>query len=184
MMLKLNTNRLLLALLPILLLIFCSCSTATAQGNDQWVYLAQAKLPGLQQQLQQRYESGAAPLDAGRMRVLKIQQRGQSQPLYVVDTRVALEPKQRKLNPACGAAGCAIVAYISSQSIYQEVLSVYLDPIPPKRKALIEPTSKIQNGLPCLNFNQRQIKTGQVEVLQWCYNGQSYQFVSSSVQQP
>jgi hypothetical protein len=181
---KLNTNRLFLVLLPILLLIFCSCSTATAQGNDQWIYLSQAKIPGLQKHLQQRYESDAAPLDTGRMRVLKIQQRGQSQPLYVIDTRVALEPKQRQLNPTCGASGCAIVAYISSHPTYQEVLSVYLDPIPPKKKALIEPTPKIQNGLPCLNFNQRQVKTGQVEVVQWCYNGQRYQFVSSSVQQP
>jgi hypothetical protein len=183
-MLKLNTNQLFLALLPILLLILCSCATATAQENEQWVYLSQAKSPSLQKQLQQQYESDAAPLDAGRMRVLKIQQTGQSQPLYVIDTRVALEPKQRYLNPTCGAAGCAIVGYILSHSAYQEVLSVYLDPIPPKKKALIEPTSKIQNGLPCLNFNQRQVKTGQVEVVQWCYNGQRYQFVSSSVQQP
>ncbi len=155
--------------------------SAIAQNNLKWTHLSQSALPNLQNQLQQDYQRANSPVDVGRMRVLKIQQTSQKQPLYLIDTRVALEPNRINLNPTCGKAGCAIEGYIQTENQYQQVLAVYLDPYPPKGKPLIEPTESLQNGLPCLNFNQRQ--QTQMEVVQWCYNGQRYQFVSSQLQQ-
>lgn len=156
------------------------CSTATAQSSDRWVSLTDASLPALRTQLQQKYSSDAFPIDAGRMRVLKIKAKS---PLYLVDTRVAFEPDRRSLNPTCGSAGCALAGFIQAGKGFREVLSLYLDPIPPKGKPLVEAAPAVQNGLPCLNFNQRQRNAKQIEVVQWCYDGQRYQFTSSSLHQ-
>ncbi len=163
------------------LFLICACNPAIAESKSQWTYLSQANLPSLQKQLQQKYTNNAIPIDVGRMRVLAIEQNNKS--LYLIDTRVSLEPNRRQLNPTCGAAGCSIMGYLQTGKSYQEVLSIYLDPVPPPGKSLIEPTATLQNGLPCLNFNQRKIKTRQTEVVQWCYDGQRYQFVNSTLQQ-
>jgi hypothetical protein len=158
-----------------------ACSAATAQGNQHWMSLSQANLPGLRAQLQQKYSSDAFSIDAGRMRVLKVKSPNQAQPLYLVDTRVA--PERKSLNPTCGAAGCAFEGYIQTRQTYREVLSVYLNPDLPKETLLVEPASAQQNGFPCLNFNQPQKQTGKLEVIQWCYDGQRYQFVNSTLHQ-
>lgn len=167
-------------LLLVLTVLINGCSTATAQGSDRWFSLSEANLPALRSQLHQKFSSDAFPIDAGRMLVLKIKA---ASPLYLVDTRVAFEPNRRSLNPTCGSAGCALAGFIQSGKEFHEVLSLYLDPVPPEGKPLVEATSTIQNGLPCLNFNQRQRNTKQIEVVQWCYDGQRYQFISSSLQQ-
>jgi hypothetical protein len=167
-------------LLLALITLLSGCSTATAQGNDLWISLSEANLPGLRSQLQQKYSSDAFLIDAGRMRVLRIKA---ASPLYLVDTRVTVEPQQRSLNPTCGTAGCALVGFAQSGKEFREVLSVYLDPVPPEGKPLVETATTTQNGLPCLNFNQRQRTTKQIEVVEWCYDGQRYQFTSSSVHQ-
>ena len=163
------------------LLLLCACSPATAEVKSQWTYLSQAKLSSLQKQLQQKYTNNAVPVDVGRMRVLTIEQNNKS--IYLIDTRVSLEPNRRQLNPTCGAAGCLILGYVQTGKSYQELLSIYLDPAPPQGKSLIETTATLQNGLPCLNFNQHKVKTRQTEVVQWCYDGQRYQFVSATLQQ-
>lgn len=167
-------------LLLVLIILISGCITATAQGSDRWLSLSEANLPALRSQLQQKFSSDAFPIDAGRMRVLKIKA---ASSVYLVDTRVAFEPNRRALNPTCGSAGCALAGFIQSGKEFREVLSLYLDPVPPEGKPLVEATLTIQNGLPCLNFNQRQRKTKQIEVVQWCYDGQRYQFTSSSLQQ-
>lgn len=164
-----------------LIALISACSAATAQGDQHWIYLSQANLPNLRNQLQQKYSSDAFPIDAGRMRVLKVKSSKPAQPVYLVDTRVA--PERRPLNPTCGAAGCAFEGYIQTQQTYREVLSVYLNPYLPKGTSLVEPSSTSQNGLPCLNFNQLQKQTQQLEVVQWCYDGQRYQFVNSTLHQ-
>lgn len=180
---KQRFQRVLSQLLPILGLIalITACSAATAQGDQRWEYLSQANLPSLRSQLQQKYSSDAFAIDAGRMRVLKVKSPNQAQPLYLIDTRVA--PEHRSLNPTCGAAGCAFEGYIQTQQIYREVLSVYLNPELPKGLRLVEPASALQNGFPCLNFNQSRKQTRQIEVVQWCYDGQRYQFVNSILHQ-
>jgi len=167
-------------LLLALITLLSGCSTATAQESDRWLSLSEANLPLLRSQLQQKYSSDAFPIDAGRMRVLRIKA---ASALYLVDTRVTVESIQRSLNPTCGTAGCAFVGFAQSGKQLREVLSVYLDPTPPEGKPLVEAATTTQNSLPCLNFNQRQRKTKQIEVVQWCYDGQRYQFTSSSVHQ-
>lgn len=176
-------QRILNQLLPILGLIalMTACGAATAQGNQRWEYLSQSNLPGLQSQLQQKYSSDAFPIDAGRMRVLKVKKTNQAQPLYLIDTRVA--PERKSLNPTCGAAGCAFEGYIQTQQTYREVLSVYLNPELPKELRLVEPASVSQNGFPCLNFYQPRKQSRQIEVAQWCYDGQRYQFVNLTLHQ-
>lgn len=176
-------QRILNQLLPILglIVLLSACSAATAQGNQRWISLSQANLPGLRNQLQQKYSSDRFPIDAGRMRVLKVKNPNQAQPLYLIDTRVA--PERRSLNPTCGSAGCAFEGYIQTQQTYREVLSVYLNPELSKELRLVEPASTSQNGFPCLNFNQPQKQTRQIEVVQWCYDGQRYQFVNSTLHQ-
>lgn len=169
--------------LPILglIVLMAACSAATAQSDQHWTYLSQANLSGLRAQLQQKYSSDAFPIDAGRMRVLKVKSPNQAQPLYLIDTRVA--PERKSLNLTCGAAGCAFKGYIQTQRTFREVLSVYLKPDLPKELPLVEAASASQNGLPCLNFNQPQKQTRQIEVVQWCYDGQRYQFVNSILHQ-
>ncbi|MBD1847436.1 hypothetical protein H6F89_29360 [Cyanobacteria bacterium FACHB-63] len=159
-------------------------SSAIAQGDLKWTYLSQSSIPKLQTQLQQGYQQSGVPVDVGRMRVLKIRRSGQEKALYLIDSRVALEPNRTHLNPRCGKAGCEFEGYIQTNDRYKRVLAVYLNPNPPQGKPLIEPTATLQNGLPCLKFNQRDLKRNQIEVVRWCYDGQQYRFVDAEVQKP
>lgn len=162
--------------------IVSSCkSLAVAQGEKEWVYLSHAQLPGLQQQLHQEIQ---APVDVGRMQVLKIQRSGQSQPLYLIDTRITSEPGQSHLNPLCGRAGCLVIGFIPEGKNYREVLGLFLRPDEVLDKPLVTASSEQQHGLPCLTFHQQQLGTNKTEFAQWCYTGQQYQPVSSGVTQP
>lgn len=163
--------------------IACTLS-AIAQSDLKWTYFSQSSLPRLQTQLQQNYQQAGVPVDVGRMRILKLQQSEQEKPLYIVDSRVALEPNRSHLNPRCGKAGCEFEGYVQTNDRYKQVLAVYLNPNPPHGKPLIEPTATLQNGLPCLKFNQRNLKRNQIEVARWCYDGQQYRFVNAEVQKP
>lgn len=125
----------------------------------------------LQQVVQENFSKQVqGKVNPRQMRVLKIQVATQKQPLYIFDSRTNYQ------NPAanllCGVAGCNYLGYVPSRSGYQRVLSLYANPSLPKGVALIEPTGKIQNGLPCLNFNQ--LAGNGVEAVQVCFNGEKY----------
>ena len=107
-------------------------------------------------------------VDAGQMSILKLQQAGQSQPLYLIDARLIDSETQ----PLCGAAGCALFAYIRTQSGFQQVLATYLDLHLPPGKTLLQPTGDLHQGLPTLVA--MQLVENDLQQITLAFDGQTY----------
>ena len=148
-----------------LLLANYQLASATPQ---KWQSVENAPRGLVQQVAKENFSQVHSQIDLQKMGVMKIQ--GQKQPLYIID------PRNDSL---CGAAGCAYFGYISYRNGYHKVFSVYLNPNLPPQTPLITTTSKITFGLPCLKFTQ--LRSNRFEVIEWCYNGEKYNFFSSSL---
>ena len=107
-------------------------------------------------------------VDAGQMSVLKLQQAGQSQPLYLIDARLVDSETQ----PLCGAAGCAMFAYIRDQSGFRQVLATYLDPHLQPGQTLLQPTGDLHQGLPTLVA--MQLVEADLQQITLAFDGQTY----------
>jgi hypothetical protein len=141
---------------------------------SQWHDAAKSAPTGLMAQVIQDNISPDLPIDAGRMKVWKIQQPEQSKPLYLVDSRVANLADYPHANPLCGVTGCAFFAYISlKEGEFQQVWSEYLNVNLPPGILLIEPSHELKHGLPKLRINQ--MKGKQVQQLQLTFNGKVYE---------
>ena len=151
-------------------------------ANDEWTYGSQGAPSGLMEQVvAENFNQDGFPVDPGRLRFRKIQQPGQPQPLYLIDSQVT-DLSRPRANPLCGAAGCAFFGYLPTDSGYQKVLDIYLQPFVPEGMPLIEATEDLVGGVPCLVFTQ-QIGPTTLEKVRWCYDGEEYNFSDSQQQQ-
>ncbi|NEQ47480.1 MAG: hypothetical protein F6K00_29635 [Leptolyngbya sp. SIOISBB] len=107
-------------------------------------------------------------VDAGQMSVLKLQQAGQAQPLYLIDARLVDSETQ----PLCGVAGCALFGYIREQSGFRQVLKAYLNPHLPQGQTLLQPTGDLHQGLPTLVA--LQLVETDLQQITLAFDGQTY----------
>ncbi|MCG8368814.1 MAG: hypothetical protein MJA27_36460 [Pseudanabaenales cyanobacterium] len=150
-------------------------SADSANWNDA-VYSAPL---GLMEQVQRNNLSPDLPIDTGRMRVRKVQQSGQSEPLYLIDSQIADAAKYPQANLLCGELGCAFFGYIPSDSRYEEILNTYFNPHLPPDIPLFESTETLKNGLPVLKVNQ--MESEQVQQLTLAFNGQAYEVIENQL---
>lgn len=148
----------------------------TASGSD-WQSAAQAAPAGLMEQVVRDNMTSNAQIDAGKMKVWKILQPGQSEPLYLIDTRIANLAERPSGNPLCGALGCAFFGYVSENGHYRKVLGTYFDVNLPPHIPLFELTDNLQKGLPTLKVNQRE--GDRVRQFIFSFNGESYEVVET-----
>ncbi|MGG6269005.1 hypothetical protein ACQ4M3_30735 [Leptolyngbya sp. AN03gr2] len=152
----------------------------SASVETGWQEAARSAPPGLMQQVIRENLSSDFTGDAGRMKVWRIVQSGQSKPLFLVDTRSMNEASHPHENPLCGAMGCKFLGYVSTtKDRYQQVFANYLKPQLPPKVPLIEPTPKIQSGLPTLKINQLEGRQVKQSVL--AFNGKEYEVVETQL---
>lgn len=164
-----NRSRWMKVILLSLLLILVGVGVVRSSAPQPIWQLASNVAPkALLTQVMQDNVNPKIPFDPGQMRVLKWQQRGQPQPLYLIETRLAEAAEQ----PLCGAAGCAFFAYRPDPQGFEQVWSAYLDPHLPPNRALLEPTGDLAQGLPVLSVNQL-VETG-LQHLTLNFDGQTY----------
>lgn len=157
------------AILPSLLLVLVGVGIMRSSAPQPSWQLAREVAPAaLLTQMMQDNVNPETPFDPGQMRVLKWQQRGQPQPLYLVDAHLSEVTEQ----PLCGAAGCAFFAYRPDQKGFQRISSTYLNPHLPPNFVLLEPTGDLAQGLPVLLVNQL-VEAG-LQQLKLNFDGQTY----------
>jgi hypothetical protein len=156
-------------ILPAILLIFVSVGILYARSpQPRWQLAKEGAPPALLTQVMADNLHPDVTVDAGQMSVLKLQQAGQSQPLYLIDARLIDSETQ----PLCGAAGCALFAYIRNQSGFQQVLATYLDPHLPPGQLLLQPTGDLHQGLPTLVATQ--LVETDLQQITLAFDGQTY----------
>lgn len=99
-------------------------------------------------------ENALGDTDPSKTTVQAVRQPGQKIPLYLIGFKNA---------NLCGATGCLHVGYIATGTTFQRVLGVYLT------ESNITVSSRMQKGLPCLNF-----PVPPDAVATWCYDGSKY----------
>jgi hypothetical protein len=153
--------------------LFASRNPASV-NSSQWFDAAKQAPSGLIAQVIRDNIKPNIPVDAGRMKIWKIQRSGQTHPLYLIDSRVADMANYPHANLLCGVSGCAFFAYRSDDNKkFQQAWSAYLNVNLPPGVALIEPDDELRNGLPGLKVNQ--MKGKQIQQLYLSFNGQTYE---------
>lgn len=167
-------------LLCIAALFAVSASKSHESAQKGWQPAHQVVPPELLAQIAQEHIQANTAVDPGQMKAWKIKSSVQSQALYLIDTRIShSEPSQR--NPLCGMAGCLFLAYRSTTNhAFQQIFSAYLNPLLPANIPLIQPTTKMQAGFPCLAMNQLEVS--RVRTYTLCFNGQTYETVDTQLQ--
>ncbi|NET34879.1 MAG: hypothetical protein F6K19_23125, partial [Cyanothece sp. SIO1E1] len=143
-----------IALTILLSSLFGAIQERAAADATHWNYAAHAAPSELMTQVQQDNLRPEVPIDLGRMQIWKIQQSGQSAPLYLIDSQIADLAKYPQANPLCGRLGCAFLGYIPTDNGYVKVLDLYLKPQLPPDITLFAPSEILQHGLPVLRVNQ------------------------------
>jgi hypothetical protein len=120
------------------------------------------------------------PVDVGRLRTWKIQQPGQSNPIYLVDSRLSNWAEYPRVNPLCGASGCAFLIYKpDGDRHFQQIWSAYLNTNLPPTVALFEPSPDLSHGLPILKINQME---GQrIRQSRLSFDGKVYEITQSTL---
>jgi len=121
-----------------------------ATGND-WQPLAKAPA-ALVQQFQQDVQQGEQVPDITKSQFLEVQQPGQTAPLYLIDTSPTVRSQRHP--SLCGRMGCFFAGYLQHNNNYRQVTSGYLSQFLPPGTVKVEVRTELQNGLPCLRFNQ------------------------------
>ena len=156
-------------ILPAILLIIVSVGILYARSpQPSWQLARKAAPPALLTQVMADNLHPDVTVDVGQMSVLKLQQAGQTQPLYLIDARLVDSETQ----PLCGAAGCALFAYIRTQSGFRQVLATYLDPHLPSDQTLLQPTGDLHQGLPTLVA--LQLVESDLQQITLAFDGQTY----------
>jgi hypothetical protein len=114
--------------------------------------------------------------DSSHLRIWKIKQSGQHEPLYLINTQV---PKIIEDSRLCGSLGCAILGYQPATRHYQQVLNVYLNPHLPLEIPFIELSDSIQNGLPVLLVNQ--MHGHHLQQITLTFNGHQYEATETTL---
>ncbi len=148
-----------------------------AFSQDQWRFAKDIAPPGLVDQIVQENFQSSSPVEAGNMKVWKIQQPQQREPLYLIDTRVTHDSKQARANPLCGQQDCLFLGYVPKRDRYQRILNLYLNPHLPPKMALWRSLSELNNGLPCLVA--QQLVQEKIQAFKLCFNGQVYEITET-----
>jgi hypothetical protein len=120
------------------------------------------------------------PVDIGRLRTWKFQQPGQSIPIYLVDSRLSDRAEYPRVNPLCGASGCAFLIYKpDGNRHFQQIWSAYLNVNLPPTVALFEPESDLSHGLPVLNINQMEGK--RIRRSRLSFDGKVYEITQTTL---
>jgi hypothetical protein len=154
------------------LALFASQNPALVRSS-QWLDAANHAPAELMAQVVQDNIQPDVPIDAGRMKIWKVDRSGQKQALYLIDARITDMANYPHANPLCGVSGCAFFAYRSEGGTFQQVWSDYLNVNLPPGVLLIEVDDELKNGLPELSINQMQGK--QIQKSRLSFNGQSYE---------
>jgi hypothetical protein len=156
------------ALLALVVLVLGFVAVTSQSVQPTWQLGQMLAPPKLLQQVAQDNLNPDFPVDPGQMRILKIQQSRQAQPLYLIDARLGQAAPQ----PLCGAAGCAFWGYRPTKSGFQKVFAAYLNPHLPPGTPLVEPLPILENGLPQLTIHQ--LDGTVLQHLTLAFNGQTY----------
>ena len=155
-------------LIIVLLMTVCVGILYARSPQPSWQLAREAAPPALLTQIEANNLHPDVMVDAGQMSVLKLQQAGQAQPLYLIDARLVDSETQ----PLCGAAGCALFGYIRDQSSFRQVLATYLDPHLPPGQTVLQPTGDLHQGLPTLVA--MQLVETDLQQLTLVFDGETY----------
>jgi hypothetical protein len=131
--------------------------------------------PELMEQAANEYLSASFDGQLGKLSVMKIFQSGQSEPLYIINSRIP-DIEMHK-NPLCGALGCLYLGYVQTSNGYQNVFNSYLDPRLPPDVSLIEVSDDLQNEMPELIVHQ--LEGRQLLRLRLTLNSDRYEVVET-----
>lgn len=131
-----------------------------------WSFIPNGAPPELTRHLARSVSSTDFPVDVRRMRVLKVDSRNQTVPLYLIDTRIS---QNTAVDPSCGSAGCTFLGFVPSNVGFRKIMGVFLNW---NENSVVLPGS-LANGLPCLDLREKE--KGTTQTVQWCYDGKEYQ---------
>lgn len=166
-----------LAVLLVALSFFGSSGNRASADAENWNQAAQSAPPELMAQVVAEHLNPNMPVDPGRMKILSLQLPGQSQPLYLIDSRIANLAEYPHANPLCGASGCAFFGYVKDGEEFREVWTAYLNVNLPPEVLLFESPDELRNGFPVLKTNQMQ--GDRIEQSHWSFNGQEYEITKT-----
>lgn len=166
-----------LTVLLVALSFFGSSGNRASADAENWNQAAQSDPAGLMAQVVADHLNPNALVDPGRMKILSLQLPGQSQPLYLIDSRIANLARYPHANPLCGASGCAFFGYVKDEEGFREVWMTYLNVNLPPEVSLFESPDELRNGFPVLKTNQMQ--GDRIEQLHWSFNGQEYEITKT-----
>ena len=181
-------KRLISSILLSLALLSCS-PRGIAQENytprDNWDYAANVLPNSLMEQVTQEVVPEDWVGDPRRFAVIKVQQRGQRSPIYLINpslTRLDGCPPAgcpsdlSQLSPLCGEVVCQYFVYIEKNGQYREIFGSSIPKYLPPEYPFFRVSRELTNGLPCLEFAylpERQDPEA-VAVSRFCYEGQKY----------
>lgn len=166
----------LVTLLIAVSLVSSSGNRASADAGN-WHEAAETAPTGLMAQMVEDHLNPNLPVDPGRMQMLSLQLPEQSQPLYLIDSRITNLAQYPHANPLCGASGCAFFGYIKDGEGFREVWMTYLNVNLPPEVSLFESPDELRNGFPMLKINQMQ--GNRIEQSHWSFNGQEYEITKT-----
>ena len=151
------------------LIVFMSVWGNSASKSVNWVGYRLVPNDVLQKVVQENYlpPSPNESLDVKQIKVLPV--KGEKDNLYVIDFNT---------QQLCGQAGCLYVGYTQSRSAAFRFL---LEPKLPQGFSLFGLSDSYRNGYPCLIITQVPKESATVESSTYCYEGNSFIWVNSSV---
>lgn len=144
-----------------------------------WQYAAKTAPPGLMEQVVKENVEPDFPVDAGRMKILKISLPGQTAPLFIINSRVLYEcpPSgcSSYADPLCGTAGCQYFVYLTERKLYRRVFKNYLKDMLPPELPFLRVSEQLKQGLPCLEFAENMnLIDSAIRTRRFCYDGQNF----------
>jgi hypothetical protein len=145
-------------------------------SGDDWRPISEAPA-ALMQQFQKDVQQGEQVPDITKSQFLKVQQNGQMAPLYLIDTSPTIRSGEHP--SLCGRMGCLFTGYLHQpqrHNHYKQITSGYLSQFLPLGTSKIEVTTELQNGLPCLKFNQLSQSRFDPQLVSttYCFDGNRY----------
>lgn len=142
---------------------------AKAELKTQWQTTAQAP-QGLMEQFAKDYQIQSKYLS--QMSFTRIQVKGQSAPMYLIDAAV-----WKEFNRFCGSGGCLIALYQQNNGKYSSVFrDVLVSRVPPPYQ-FVQVSNRVFNGFPCLQFTSSPTwRSTQLNQRTICFDGQKFSY--------
>jgi hypothetical protein len=175
------SQRLIVSAIILILFTFSLILSASFNSaSDQWHGTGNRVPTKLMLRIKQENLHPEIPVDVERMRIWKIQKPEQSHPLYVVDSRITDLAKYPRVNPLCGASGCAFFIYEQTEhQDFQRIWSNYLNVNLPPTIALFALEKDFSKGLPVLTINQMEGK--RIRQSHISFNGNVYEVTQTNL---